>query len=42
MCGYSVEGYIPDYVINNTSTYPDLKPSAAFEGWLGKHYYLKT
>ena len=41
MCGYSVEGYIPDYVINNTSTYPDLKPSAAFEGWLGKHYYLK-
>ena len=41
MCGYSVEGYIPDYVVYNTSTYPELKPSASFQGWLGKHYYLK-
>lgn len=41
MCGYSVEGYIPDYVIKDTSTYPELKPSAAYEGWLGKQYYLK-
>ncbi len=41
MCGYSVEGYIPDYVVNATATYPELKPSADFNGWLGKHYYLK-
>ncbi|MGV8096054.1 MAG: DUF4978 domain-containing protein [Mangrovibacterium sp.] len=41
MCGYSVEGYIPDYVLYNTSEYPELKPSADFQGWLGKHYYLK-
>lgn len=41
MCGYSVEGYIPDYVVYNTSEYPELKPSADFQGWLGKHYYLK-
>ena len=40
MCGYSVEGYIPDYVISDSSTYKDLNPSAAFNGWLGKHYYL--
>lgn len=41
MCGYSVEGYIPDYVVNDTKTYPELKKDAAFDGWLGKHYYLK-
>lgn len=41
MCGYSVEGYIPEYIVNNPVTYPDLKPDAAFDGWLGKHYYLK-
>lgn len=41
MCGYSVEGYIPDYVLKDTSTYPDLNPNAAYNGWLGKHYYLK-
>lgn len=41
MCGYSVEGYIPNYVLNDQTTYPDLKPSAAFNGWLGKQYYLR-
>ena len=41
MCGYSVEGYIPEYIVNDPVTYPDLKPDAAFDGWLGKHYYLK-
>ncbi|MDR0542679.1 MAG: DUF4978 domain-containing protein [Dysgonamonadaceae bacterium] len=41
MCGYSVEGYIPDYVVYNSSSYPELKPDAAFQGWLGKHYFLK-
>ncbi len=41
MCGYSVEGYIPDYVVSNTVIYPELKPDADFDGWLGKHYYLK-
>ncbi len=41
MCGYSVEGYIPAYVIGDTETYPELKPSAAYQGWLGKQFYLK-
>ncbi len=41
MCGYSVEGYIPAYVIDDTATYPELKPSAAYQGWLGKQFYLK-
>lgn len=41
MCGYSVEGYIPDYVISDTGTYPELNPDAAFQGWLGKQFYLK-
>lgn len=41
MCGYSVEGYIPDYVIADTETYPELNPSAAYSGWLGKQFYLK-
>jgi len=40
MCGYSVEGYIPQYVIQDTKTYPELKPSAAYNGWLGKQFYL--
>lgn len=40
MCGYSVRGYIPDYVVNNTHTYPELNPAAGFNGWLGKHYFL--
>ena len=34
MCGYSVEGYIPEYIVNDPVTYPDLKPDAAFDGWL--------
>ncbi len=41
MCGYSVEGYIPAYVIEDTSTYPELNASAAYQGWLGKQFYLK-
>lgn len=41
MCGYSVEGYLPDYIVYNTALYPELRPSADFQGWLGKHYYLK-
>lgn len=41
MCGYSVRGYIPNYVINDTKNYPDLNANVAFIGWLGKQYYLK-
>lgn len=41
MCGYSVEGYLPDYVVADTQTYPELKPSAAYQGWMGKQFYLK-
>lgn len=41
MCGYSVEGYIPAYVIEDTSTYPELNAAAAYKGWLGKQFYLK-
>lgn len=40
MCGYSVEGYIPDYVVSDPYTYPDLNPEAAYQGWLGKQWYL--
>lgn len=40
MCGYSVEGYLPDYIVGNTEKYPELNPSAAYQGWLGKQYYL--
>lgn len=40
MCGYSVRGYIPNYVVNDTKNYPDLNANASFIGWLGKHYYL--
>lgn len=41
MCGYSVRGYIPNYVVNDSKNYPDLNPNASFIGWLGKQYYLK-
>lgn len=41
MCGYSVEGYLPSYVVEDTKTYPELNPSAAYKGWLGKQFYLK-
>lgn len=40
MCGYSVEGYLPSYVTEFEEQYPSYKPEAAFNGWLGKHYYL--
>lgn len=40
MCGYSVEGHLPAYVVTDTKTYPELKPSAAYEGWQGKQFYL--
>ena len=40
MCGYSVEGYLPDYVVGDTDTYPELNPGAAYQGWLGKQFYL--
>ncbi len=40
MCGYTVEGYVPDYVVKDSNTYPELNPSAAYQGWLGKQYYL--
>ena len=40
MCGYSVEGHIPDYVVSDSQTYPELNPSAAYQGWQGKQYFL--
>lgn len=40
MCGYSVEGHLPQYVVRDTETYPELKPSAAYQGWQGKQFYL--
>lgn len=40
MCGYSVEGHLPQYVVKDTKTYPELKPSAAYQGWQGKQFYL--
>lgn len=40
MCGYSVEGYIPDYVVYNQSVYPRLN-FTAYQGWLGLHFFLK-
>ncbi len=41
MCGYSVEGHLPAYVVADNTTYPELKESAAYNGWQGKQYYLK-
>lgn len=41
MCGYSVEGYLPEYIVRDTDTYPELNSSAAYHGWLGKQFYLK-
>lgn len=41
MCGYSVEGYLPAYVVDDNTTYPELKASAAYNGWLGKQFYLR-
>lgn len=40
MCGYSVEGHLPAYIVEDTGTYPELKPSAAYKGWQGKQFYL--
>lgn len=40
MCGYSVAGHLPDYVVADNTTYPELKPSAAYQGWQGKQFFL--
>lgn len=40
MCGYSVEGHLPAYVVADTQTYTELKPSAAYKGWQGKQFFL--
>lgn len=40
MCGYSVEGHLPDYIVKDTKTYSELNPSAAYQGWQGKQFYL--
>lgn len=38
MCGFSVEGYIPEYIRTDSVTFPRLKHS--FKGWLGEHFFL--
>lgn len=38
MCGFSVEGYIPDYVRKDTVSFPRLRHR--FKGWLGEHFFL--
>lgn len=38
MCGFSVEGYIPDYVRKDTVSFPRLRHH--FNGWLGEHFFL--
>jgi len=40
MCGYSVEGHLPAYIVSDNGTYPELKPSAAYKGWQGKQFFL--
>lgn len=40
MCGYSVEGHLPQYVVQDNKTYPELKPDAAYKGWQGKQFWL--
>ena len=40
MCGYSVEGYVPSYVVEDLETYPAYSNNS-FNGWLGKHYFLR-
>ena len=39
MCGYSVAGYIPDYVVSDPTTYPRF--NGGWDGWLGWTFYLK-
>lgn len=39
MCGYTVEGYVPDYVTADSVTYPRF--GGGWDGWLGWTYYLK-
>lgn len=41
MCGYSVQGYIPDYVVFDEKTYPSYNLDKSYQGWLGKQYWLK-
>ena len=41
MCGYSVEGYVPDYVMNDKKTYPNYL-DFTYDGWLGKHWFLRA
>lgn len=41
MCGYSVEGHLPPYVVEDNKTYPEVNPAAWYQGWQGKQYYLK-
>lgn len=40
MCGYSVESHLPAYIVADNTTYPELKPSAAYQGWQGKQFFL--
>lgn len=39
MCGYTVEGYVPDYVTADAVNYP--RYNGGWDGWLGWTYYLK-
>jgi hypothetical protein len=41
MCGYSVQGFLPDYVTFDESTYPSYNLHKSFIGWQGKHFWLK-
>ncbi len=45
MCGYSCEGYIPDYVVQDRETYPayeDRTGNVGAPGWLGWQYWLRA
>ena len=39
MCGVSVEGYIPKYIMNDADTYQVIHPDL-YNGWLGKTWML--
>ena len=41
MCGYSVEGHLPAYVVDNPSDYPLLNEWCKWQGYQGVQYFLR-
>lgn len=39
MCGYSVVSYVPEYIAEDSKTYPEVS-NFSMDGWLGRQYCL--